>query len=307
MSEIDLYKINGQSVSRVESQSFTLEKSLQTLMEGNLETFFGVKFLASEYSTGKTHGGRIDTLGLDEDSCPCILEYKKAANQNVINQGLYYLDWLMDHKAEFEILVQKKLGKDQADAIEWSSPRLICIAGDYNKFDIHSVQQIDRNIQLVRYVRFGKDMLLLEAVTTRQSETELDGKPDPVDKSGKKKSKDKTVEDQLANASSELLDLYTSLKETCLGFGDDVQVKPLKLYIAFKKIKNFVTVEVKAGGNFLICYLKLNPDTVKLEEGFIRDVRNVGHWGTGDLEVVLRSQKDLEKALPLLQASYEGA
>lgn len=307
MSEIDLYKINGQSVSRVESQSFTLEKSLQTLIEGNLETFFGVKFLASEYSTGKTHGGRIDTLGLDEDSCPCILEYKKAANQNVINQGLYYLDWLMDHKAEFEILVQKKLGKDQADAIEWSSPRLICVAGDYNKFDIHSVQQIDRNIQLVRYVRFGMDMLLLEAVTTRQAEPELDGKPDPVEKSGKKKGKDRTVEEQLATASPELLDLYTSLKETCLGFGDDVQVKPLKLYIAFKKIKNFVTVEVKSGGNFLICYLKLNPDTVKLEEGFIRDVRNVGHWGTGDLEVVLRSQKDLQKALPLLQASYEGA
>ena len=307
MSEIELYRITGQSVNRIDGQSFALEKSLQTLMEANLESFFGVRFLASEYLTGKTHGGRIDTLGLDEDGCPCIIEYKKAANQNVINQGLYYLDWLMDHKGEYEILVQKKLGKDQAEAIEWSSPRLICVAGDYNKFDIHSVQQIDRNIQLVRYVRFGSDLVLLEVVNTKQAESELEVKNAPITNSGKSKNKDRTVEEQLTAASPELLDLYESLKESCLAFGDDVQVKVLKLYIAFKKLKNFVTIEVKAGGNFLICYLKLNPDTVKLEEGFTRDVRNVGHWGTGDLEVVIRSQKDLQKALPLLQASYEGS
>lgn len=53
-------------------------------------TFFGVKFLASEFTT--TNGGRIDSLGIDEDNCPVIFEYKRSTNENVINQGLFYLD-----------------------------------------------------------------------------------------------------------------------------------------------------------------------------------------------------------------------
>src|SRR3954453_878188 len=105
-----------------------IEKSLQSLMEEHLEAFLGVRFLASEYRTGKTHGGRIDTLGLDDNNCPVIIEYKGGLNENVINQGLYYLDWLMDHKGEFTLIVMKRLGAAAAEDIEFGSPRLLCIA-----------------------------------------------------------------------------------------------------------------------------------------------------------------------------------
>ena len=113
MSDIQLFKISGTNVSELAGQSVAVEKSLQTLMERNLETFLGVRFLASEYSTGKTHGGRIDTLGLDENHCPVIIEYKRSLNENVINQGLFYLDWLMDHQAEFKLHVLEKFGKEE--------------------------------------------------------------------------------------------------------------------------------------------------------------------------------------------------
>ncbi len=124
------------------SKSVALEKSLQTLIEAHLETFLGVRLLASEYSTGRVHGGRIDTLVIDENGCPVIIEYKRATNENVVNQGLYYLDWLMDHRSEFELLTLKKLGKEASEGIEWSSPRLLCIAGDFTKYDAHAVQQM---------------------------------------------------------------------------------------------------------------------------------------------------------------------
>src|SRR5438034_1277924 len=103
MSDIKLFRINGNSVKEEQSQSATVEKSLQTLIEDHLEQFLSVRFLDTEYCTGKRHGGRIDTLGIDEDDSPVIIEYKRATNENVINQGLYYLDWLMDHKAEFQL------------------------------------------------------------------------------------------------------------------------------------------------------------------------------------------------------------
>src|SRR5206468_9042126 len=128
MSDIKLFRIANGSVSELTGTSVALEKSLQNLMEQHLESFLGVRFLASEYSTGKTHAGRIDTLGLDENNCPVIIEYKRSLNENVINQGLFYLDWLLDHKAEFVLLVQQKLGAEPAQSIEWSNPRLLCIA-----------------------------------------------------------------------------------------------------------------------------------------------------------------------------------
>ena len=118
MSDMKLFKIDGVSATEIEGESVTIEKSLQATIERNLETFLGVKFLATEYSTGKTHGGRIDTLGIDENGCPVIIEYKRATNQNVINQGLFYLDWLMDHKGAFQVLVMEVLGSEIAEKID---------------------------------------------------------------------------------------------------------------------------------------------------------------------------------------------
>src|SRR5690606_41318521 len=125
-----------------------------------MPAFLGVRFLASEYATGKTHKGRIDSLGLDENGCPVIVEYKRHSNENVINQGLFYLDWLLDHQAEFRWLVMEKLGKDVADAIDWAGTRLLCIASGFTSYDQHAVLQRRRNGALIRYKPFGHDMLL---------------------------------------------------------------------------------------------------------------------------------------------------
>lgn len=164
MSDIKLFRISNGTVVQLTGTSVAVEKSLQHLIEKHLEDFLGNRFLASEHSTGKTHGGRIDTLGIDENGYPVIIEYKRSLNENVINQGLYYLDWLMDHKAEFKLLVLDRLGKEAANNIEWSSPRLLCIAGDFTKYDEHAVQQINRNIELIRYRRYGEELLLFELV-----------------------------------------------------------------------------------------------------------------------------------------------
>src|SRR5437764_492139 len=137
MSEIKLFKLESGKAAEIAGIAGGLEKSLQTILEKNLDTMLGVRFLASEHSTGKLHAGRIDTLGLDEDGCPVILEYKRAVSENVMNQGLYYLDWLLDHKAEFKLLVLDKYGKATADTIDWTAPRLICVAADFTKHDEH--------------------------------------------------------------------------------------------------------------------------------------------------------------------------
>lgn len=48
----------------------------------------------------------------------------------MITQGLFYLAWLTDHRAEFEALVRDRLGVPAAAQVLWSAPRLICVAED---------------------------------------------------------------------------------------------------------------------------------------------------------------------------------
>lgn len=109
MSDIKLFQLQGNNVNELTGSSVKNEKPLQDQIERNLDTYLGVRFLATEYSTGVNHGGSIDTLGIDENDSPVIIEYKRSMNENVINQGLIYLEWLLDHKADFELLVLKNL------------------------------------------------------------------------------------------------------------------------------------------------------------------------------------------------------
>ncbi len=304
MSDIKLFRYGQNDAAELSGKAVLVEKQLQTLIEAQMETFLGVRFLATEYSTGKTHKGRIDSLGLDENGCPVIIEYKRHTNENVINQGLYYLDWLLDHQAEFRWLVMEKLGKEFADKIEWSGTRLLCIAADFTKYDGHAVAQINRSIELIRYKLFDSDLLLLELVNAVSVEEIV-----PVSTnngSSHVKTEGKTHANQIASASPDLLDLFEQIKSFILAQGDDVQEKPLKLYTAFKRLRNFVcaTVIPKQDPHIHL-WLKLDPDSLTLEEGFSRDVRSIGHWGTGDVEVVVRTPTDFEKARPLIERSYQ--
>ncbi|MEM5516177.1 DUF5655 domain-containing protein [Henriciella sp. AS95] len=299
MGDQKLFRLASGSVSELVGSAATLEKALQTVMEKHLDQFLGVTFLASEYVT--SHGGRMDTLGIDENRCPVIIEYKRDRNENVINQGLFYLDWLMDHRGDFELLVLKTLGPDAAAKIEWSAPRLICIAGDFTKYDAHAVNQMSRNIELIRYRKFGEELLFLDQLTSVSSSSIGTGTTPstPI--------KYKTATEYLADAPDDLQNLYADLRIFLLSIGDDVQEKTLQFYIAFRRLKNFACVEVKPSLGVVRAYLKVDPREVELADGFVRDVRNVGHFGTGDLEITISSHEDLERAKPYILQSYEAS
>jgi predicted transport protein len=268
-----------------------------------------VRFLASEFTT--TNGGRIDTLGLDENGCPVILEYKRASNQNVINQGLFYLDWLMDHRKDFQWLVmeKQKLGKKDAEAVDWSAPRLICIAGDFNKYDEHSVKQIQRNIELIRYRRFGPELLMLDlvAATSVQGASVIAPAVSGGEGAGTVPGKYKTVSAVVAELDAAMIDRLEALRAYLMALGDDVQETTLQFYIAFKRIKNFACVEFRPTQSKILLFVKVDPADMQLEPGFTRDVSNVGHYGTGDLEITLTKPGDLERAMPLIKRSYENS
>ena len=302
MSNLQLFRIQKGRVTEIDGGSEGLERALQSLLESNLEAFFGIRFVGTEVSTGEAHSGRIDTLGLDENGCPVIIEYKRHMNETVVTQGLYYLDWLADHHGDFEVLVRDRLGKQAAEDIDWNSSRLICVAGDYTKYDEHAVRQIRRNIDLVRYRKFDDDLLLIELVGRTQAVT--------ADRSNRVKPPISTspftrgVKTSLNAATPERRQLFKEVAEFLEGLGDDVTVRKRKFYWAFSRLKNFACLETRKSK--ILVHLGLNPRSVKVVQGFTRDMRKVGHYGTGDLQVIISSPKDFERAKPLMEKAYEG-
>ncbi|SCK26154.1 Predicted transport protein [Streptomyces sp. ScaeMP-e48] len=273
-----------------------IEADVQGLVEAHMETLLGVRFLASEYGTGPVHGGRIDSLGLDENGSPVIVEYKRGTDAGVINQGLFYLAWLMDHRDEFERLVRDRLGGTAASQVLWSSPRLICIAGDYTRYDVHAVREHRRSIDLVRYRLFGSDLLGLETVASVSGGMQV----------ARRARRQPVAQAAADTQGAAMVELATAVDEALLGLGDGVNRVQRKQYRAYQRLRNFACLCPPQRTKLLV-YLKVDPADVGLVPGFTRDVSGLGHHGTGDLEVQLRTSRDVERAQDLFRASFAAA
>ncbi len=309
MTDLKLFRqdADGRDVE-LRGSTVPLEVELQRRVEAGLESMLGIRFLASEYPTGPWHRGRIDTLGLDENNTPVVIEYKKGSDSGVVSQAVSYLTWLGSAQHEFEALVKEKLGAEAAEGIDWRNPRMVCIAASFSYHDRVAVQNLGKRINLVRYRVFDGgllSMVLIESAAgaarpsparrqRREQEVAVptDGAPAVPGGAG-------TVPDCLR-------DLYAELDEVLATWGE-VEVVPLLHYIAYRRIVNLASVVFRPKHQVILLYLRLEPDTVELEEGFTRDMRGIGHHGTGDLEVRIASAADLEKAGPLIRRAFEAA
>ncbi|MEV0577097.1 DUF5655 domain-containing protein [Streptomyces sp. NPDC050392] len=301
MSGLKLFRTDttNSGMTEVMPRLADIEADVQGLVEAHMETLLGVRFLASEYGTGPVHGGRIDSLGLDENGSPVIVEYKRGVDAGVINQGLFYLAWLMDHRAEFEHLVRDRLGVTAASQVLWSGPRLICVAGDFTRYDVHAVREHRRSIDLVRYRFFGSDLFGLETVASVSGGMQ--------GTRGARRVRRQAVSRAAADVAGALMvELASAVDEALLGLGDGVNRVERKQYRAYQRLRNFACVCPPQRSKLLV-YLKVEPTDVDLVPGFTRDVSGLGHHGTGDLEVQLRTPRDVERARDLFRASYAAA
>ncbi|MFC7839993.1 DUF5655 domain-containing protein [Streptomyces sp. NPDC057382] len=295
MSGLKLFHTNG-GMTEVMPRLADAEADVQDLIEAHMEAMLGVRFLASEYVIDCADGGRIDSLGFDENNAPVIVEYKRGTDAGVINQGLYYMAWLMAHKDAFRSLVRDRLGAPAASQILWSAPRLICVAGDFTRYDAHAVRQHRRSIDLVRYRYLGSDLIGLETVASVTGCS-----------STTRRLRRRAARTSLARSKGgALTELAEAVDEALLGLGDGVTRVQRKQYAAYQRLRNFACVCPPQQTKLLV-YLKADPKSVDLVPGFTRDVTGVGHHGTGDLELQLRTERDLERAQDLFRLSYAAA
>lgn len=297
MSEIKIYDI-ADEVVELKNSSYRLESELQDLIEKNMKTLFSVDFLATEYAFP---GGRIDSLGIDENNCPVIFEYKRNMNENVINQGLFYLEWLLDHKANFELLVRDRFDKKRADDIEWSTPIVYCVANEFTKFDVNAVKQMQRNIQLVEYKKYENDLLVFDYLNLDLKVDPIREEQSPAAIKSNRKSKYRTIKDRMKTLNPQLNPILTELRTYITSLSDEVSELIMKQYIAYKKVNNFVTLDMT--NEKIQLYLPLDPEKVEIKEN-MRDMRGIGHFGTGDLEILIRNEEELKIAIEYIEKSF---
>lgn len=281
-----------------------MERQLQRIVEDHMEELLGVKLLAHEYHTGRPQRGSIDSLGLDENNCPVIIEYKRFNNVNIICQGLYYLDWLMTHKAEFRALVKEKFGGNVFESIEFDGARLICMASAFSKYDEYAIMQINRSIELVRYRFFADNLFMLETLNT-SIQTFLNEAATASEKTDKDNGVGMpvTLQERIRGMNQNVEELYLDTLTFAQNLGEDVNVRFLKHYIALSRMKNFACIQPMK--SVLKIWLNLDPGEIALENGFSRDVTNVGHHASGNLEVEIRDVETFNKALLLLELAYQ--
>jgi predicted transport protein len=112
-----------------------------------------------------------------------------------------------------------------------------------------------------------------------------------------------TEEDLLKVCNDETKDLYNDLKNQILSLGNDIEIRPTKKYVAFRRKQQFVGIV------FLKEKLKvyLNADSSQLQDPYnkVRNVTNVGHYSHGDSEIIVSNPSEIPIALPLIKQVYE--
>lgn len=264
-------------------------------MEANLETVFGIRFVASEYSTGPKHAGRIDTLGIDENHTPVIIEYKLTSSINVVTQSLFYLDWLLDHKGDFEILVRERLGSQVP--VDWTEPRVLCVAASFAPYDLSAVAHLGRAVQLVQFQLFEGGLLLVSVLGAAQSAKATRRLVSP------RIVTPYSLEQHLSRAKGQMRPVAEELRQHLLDLGEDVSEGPTREYIAFRTTRNLCCLEIHQ--EHILLHLTLDP---RLGENcpICSDVTNLGHFGTGNLRVRVSGPGDVPAAKHFINLAYEA-
>ena len=117
-----IYNTTGNKLVQVKEKPFKLEREIQAIFESNLQNIMGLLFVKSEFTIKNK---RIDTLAFDKQTNAfIIIEYKRDKNYSVVDQGLTYLNLMLQNKAEF-ILTYNETLKDilHSKDVDWSQSR----------------------------------------------------------------------------------------------------------------------------------------------------------------------------------------
>ncbi len=247
---------------------------------------------------------RIDTLAFDQESKAfVIIEYKRDRNSSVVDQGFTYLSLMLQNKADFILEYNEQNPKSQLNRndVDWSQSRVIFVSSDFTDNQIEATNFKDIAIELYEVKRYGDHLLIVPIKKSKSAESVK-----PITQKNKEyksvadEIKVYTEENLLNNKSEDVVSLYEKYKSAIINLIDEIEVKPQKLYIAFKKDRrNICDIEIQKTGLKMIINLKKGE--LDDPKGITRDMSRLGHLGNGDYELKISDDKNLEYIMSLVK------
>lgn len=292
-----IYKISKNTAQQLpfKREGFGNEAELRDFFAQNLEEILGVRFLEKEYPT--SDGGRMDTIGIDESNSPVIIEYKWKENEEVLSQGLFYLNWLLANKKHFNLLVKSKLGS--SIEVNWDHPRVILVAQGFSRYVKSAVQRVE-NVELKTYTLYEGDILHIENEYSTREEKEVTTK--------QKKSETVSIvgaydfEKHLNTLTSEKLKKnVVTLQKLLLELPSVEEKAEQKSGVTYRTTKSFVRLEFK---KTWIQVLLRDPKYTEDNKKIVKDVTTF-RWGYRGM-FKLTPETDAIYAFSLIKASYDS-
>ena len=290
---------SGKLVSHKE-KPFKLEREIQKLFEANLQDIMGLDVVKSEFSIKNK---RIDTLAFDAKTRAfTIIEYKRDKNISVVDQGFTYLSLMLENKADFIIEYNENNAKPlKREDVDWSQTRVAFVSQSFTDNQVLATNFKDIAIELWEVKQYDDNLITIHNIKKTQSAESI--KPISQQNQVFKKVTDEikvySEEDNLAIASEEIVELYERFKSAILNLSDGIEVKPQKFYIAFKKDKNIVDLQIQK--NSIKIFINKKKGTLDDPKKLMRDVSEIGHWGNGDYQVQVSNDENLEYIMSLIK------
>lgn len=287
-------------MDEIHEAPFKLEREIQELFEANLTEVMGLKFVRSEFTIKNK---RIDTLAYDEQAKAfIIIEYKRDKNVSVVDQGFTYLGLMLENKADFVLEHQGQLSSALKTAdVDWSQTRVAFVSTSFTDNQIQATNFKDIAIELWEVKRYTNGTVSITPVKKSKSATSI--KPLAQKNTELKAIADEikvyTEEDHRSGTSEEIYELYEEFRDAILNLADGIEIKPQKLYVAFKKDGNVACLEIQK--KKIKIYIGAKAGALDDPKGIAKDVSKIGHYGTGDYEVQVDSDKDLEYIMSLVK------
>lgn len=291
-------------LSQLKQQKFKLEKDIQRLFEENLTLLSGYIFIRSEFSIKNS---RIDTLAFDpETQAFVIIEYKRQQNSSVVDQGISYLNLMLEYKADFivEYNEKQKFPLKRND-VDWSQSKVIFVSPAFNDFQIQATNFKDLPIELWEVNRFDNDIITLNIINKLKSAPNIKAVSNEKreELSILKEIKVYQESDHLADKTDFIQELYESFRQAILNLDQNIEINVRKLYIAFKKDRNIADIRIQQKN--LKIWINLLYGELDDPKNLAKNVSNTGHWGNGDYEIAVESTQYLEYVMSLIKQAIK--
>lgn len=297
---MQIFHKQKKELSVLKEVAFKLEKDIQNLFEDNLKNTTDLKMIKSEFTI---KSNRIDTLAFDEESKSfVIIEYKRNQNYSVVDQGVSYLNLMLEYKADFivEYNETQKENLKRTD-VDWSQSKIIFVSPSFTDFQKQSSNFKDLAIELWEVKQFQNDVVVINPIKKSKSAPSIK-QVQQHESEINKIVKEIVVYDEeyhLKKYPQEVKELYETFKEAILNLDNAIEIISKKQYIAFKKQKNIADVVTLKSG--LKIFLNLKKGDLDDPKKIMRDVSTIGHWGNGDYEISVSDTKNLEYIMSLIK------